>query len=221
MPDFDNDVNKTQISILDPCFKILTDIDSDKILKNLERIGRNAYKSEHNINEYSAEKFIRTIIALGHESVIEHEIISVRFICDRGISHELVRSRIASYTQESSRYCNYSKDKFNNKIAVIRPFFWNNKVSFYKYKIWEEACENCAKAYFNLLELGASPEEARSVLPNSLKTDVIATMNLRQWRHFLKLRTSQKAHPQMREITIPLLKEFKKLLPIIFDDINV
>ena len=166
---------------------------------------------------------MKALLERGHESVIEHYSVTVRVICDRGVTHEIVRHRIASYSQESTRYCNYSKDKFSNQITFIRPCFWdvNTEEGKRNFEIWKKAMENAEKAYMELLANGASPEEARSVLPNSLKSEIVITMNLRSWRHFFKLRTDPAAHPQMREIAVPLLKEFKKLIPVVFDDIIV
>jgi len=155
----------------------------------------------------------------GHESVLEHEKISVRVICDRGVSHEIVRHRIASYSQESTRYCNYSKDKFNGELTFIKPCFWNE--DDIKYQKWLETMQNVEKIYLELMSYGAMAQEARSILPNSLKTEIIVTMNLREWRHFFKLRTSERAHPQMREIAIMMLKKFKDIIPVIFDDIQI
>jgi len=151
--------------------------------------------------------------------MIEHFNISVQFICDRGVSHEIVRHRIASYAQESTRYCNYSQDKFGKEITVIKPCFWDEDSSRYYY--WKESCEWTEEYYFKLLESGAQAQEARSVLPNSLKTEIVVTMNLREWRHFFKLRTAKVAHPQMQEVAIPLLEELKIKIPVIFDDIEV
>lgn len=205
------------MNIILPSFEIMDSIDGKEMIHKLERFGRICYKSENYITDDSAEKFISTIIKNGHESVIEHEKISVKIICDRGVSHELVRHRIASYSQESTRYCNYYKDKFGKELTLIKPVFWD--VDSDEYRIWINAMKNIEKAYFDLIEAGASPQEARSILPNSLKTEIIVTMNLREWRHFFKLRTSERAHPQMREIACPLLNEFKKRVPIIFDDI--
>ncbi len=209
------------MKIIKPSFIIEDDIDGEEIIKKIEKAGRTCYKSEEKNTADSSRDFIRNIIASGHESVIEHEKVTVRVICDRGISHEIVRHRIASYSQESTRYCNYTKDKFGNEITVIEPCFWKSggEADKEKYDIWKNSIEAVEKAYFKLIELGASPQEARSILPNSLKTEIVMTMNLREWRHFLKLRTSNKAHPQIREITIPLLDEFKKRIPVIFDDI--
>lgn len=206
------------MKVIKPSYQILNDIDGITILKCLERIGRVCYKSENKISSESAKIFIKRIIESGHESVIEHSIISVRFICDRGVSHEIVRHRIASYSQESTRYCNYSQEKFGNEITLIKPSFWNDNSE--EYIVWKKTMERIEQSYFDLIELGAKPEEARSVLPNSLKTEIVVTMNLREWRHFLSLRTSPKAHPQIREITIPLLNELKEKMPVVFDDIN-
>ena len=201
-----------------PYFIIESDIDGEKILKQIEKAGRTAYKSEDKITDKSAVKFVSMISSRGHYSVIEHESITVRIICDRGISHEIVRHRLASYTQESTRYCNYTKGKFGNEITVIEPSFWQQDDE--KYLIWKQTIKIIENAYNDLIKLGSTPQEARSILPNSLKTEIVITMNLREWKHFFILRTSEAAHPQMREIAIPLLKEFKKLIPVIFDDIR-
>lgn len=160
------------------------------------------------------------IIKRGHEAVLEHYSFTVKFICDRGVSHEIVRHRLASYCQESTRYCNYSKDGFGNEITVIEPCFFNLLSEENRdYYLWKEACEQAESHYFYLLNIGKSPQEARSVLPNSLKTEVVMTTNLREWRHFFKLRCSSAAHPQMREVACMLLDKCKEKIPIIFDDI--
>lgn len=201
-----------------PSFEIMDDIDGAKIFQKLERCGRVCYKSEDKITEGSAEKFIGMILKSGHESVLEHEKLTVKFICDRGVTHEIVRHRIASYSQESTRYCNYSKDKFGNELTFIRPCFWADDSE--EYAVWKQAMEGIEKTYVKLISLGAKPEEARSILPNSLKTEIVCTMNLREWRHFFRLRTAERAHPQIREISVALLDELKKRIPVIFDDIN-
>ena len=201
-----------------PSFEIMDDIDGAKILQKLERCGRVCYKSEDKITEGSAEKFIGMILKSGHESVLEHEKLTVKFICDRGVTHEIVRHRIASYSQESTRYCNYSKDNFGNELTFIRPCFWADDSE--EYAVWKQAMEEIEKTYVKLISLGAKPEEARSILPNSLKTEIVCTMNLREWRHFFRLRTAERAHPQIREISVALLDELKKRIPVIFDDIN-
>lgn len=194
-------------------------MDRTEILKSLELAGRCCYKSENKISEISASDFVRMLVQRGHEAMIEHCSITVKFICDRGISHEIVRHRIASYGQESTRYCSYHQDKFGNEITVIKPLFYEEETD--KYKEWKTACLESEKRYFNLLNLGSTAQEARSVLPTSLKTEIVVTMNMREWRHFLKLRTASAAHPQMREITIPLLEDLKKKLPELFEDIEV
>jgi len=204
--------------IIEPSVEILDILDGKAILKSIEKIGRVCYKSESKITNESCEKFIENIIKSGHESVIEHEKVTVRFICDRGVSHEIVRHRIASYSQESTRYCNYAQDKFGNEITVIKPLFW--KENSMEYKTWYDAMTAVEDAYNALIKAGAKAQEARSVLPNSLKTEIVVTMNLREWRHFFKLRTSMKAHPQMREIACVALKKMKEQIPVIFDDIN-
>jgi thymidylate synthase (FAD) len=187
----------------------------EDVLERLERIGRVCYKSEDRITPDSAKGFVRKILASGHESVIEHASMSVRFIVDRGVSHELVRHRLAAFSQESTRYCNYGK---GGQITFIKPFFWEENDS--RYFVWKTAARDAEEAYLKLLAAGASPQEARSVLPNSVKTEVVMTCNLREMRHILKLRTSKKAHPQFREVSVPLLAECKARIPVIFDDIE-
>jgi len=194
-------------------------IDGKELIRKIEAAGRTCYKSEDRMAEGTAGTFIKKIIASGHESVIEHEKITVRIVCDRGVSHELVRHRIASFSQESTRYCNYANDKFGNEITIIEPCYWeqNDKMR----ALWRQAMEDAERHYFQLIENGANAQEARSVLPNSLKTEIVVTMNLREWRHFLKLRTAKRAHPQMREIAIQALRLFQETVPVIFDDIAV
>ena len=217
------------MKIIKPTYEILTPVSEGGIkeLQHIEKIGRVCYKSEDKITEdgESAKKFVKMLINRGHEAMLEHSCLSVKFIVDRGISHEIVRHRIASFAQESSRYCNYSKDKFGKEITVILPYFFDTGMGTSSnsivYNDWKIACENSEKKYFALLKNGATPQEARSVLPNSLKTEIVMTANYREWRNFFKLRTPQSAHPQMREIAIPLLNELKTLIPIIFDDIEV
>lgn len=210
------------MKIIEPSYEILTEISEGGIkeLQHIEKIVRVCYKSEDKITEdgESAKKFVKMLIDIGHEAMIEHSTLSVKFTVDRGVSHELVRHRIASFAQESTRYCNYSKDKFDNGITFIKPFFFDEHSE--KYDFWKRAMELSEYLYLDLLESGATPQEARSVLPNSTKTEITITANYREWRNFFKLRTEKAAHPQMREITIPLLKELKEKLPIIFDDIE-
>ena len=208
------------MKIIKPYAEILTPIDGVEVLKFIEMVGRKCYKSEDKITDESAYKFVETLIKCGHEAMIEHYNVSVLFVCDRGVSHEIVRHRIASYAQESTRYCNYSKGKFDEQITVIKPCFFNYSDENDHYDDWKIAMNQAEDRYIELVENGASPQEARSVLPNSLKAELVMTTNLREWRHFFKLRTAEGAHPQMREIAIPLLKEFKHLIPVVFDDIE-
>lgn len=200
--------------LLKQSFEILSS--TPNMLGHIEKCGRTAYKSENNMCDGSAEKFCRNIIKNGHESVLEHGNITVKLITDRGVSHELVRHRIASYTQESTRYCNYSSDKFDGEVAFILPSYATVNFLF---KPWLSAIIYAEKRYFEMLSAGASPQQARDVLPNSLKTEVVITANIREWRNILKLRTDKSAHPQMVAIMTDILTEFKKRFPILFDDI--
>lgn len=206
------------MKIISPNVQILSPVDGQAILKHIELCGRVCYKSEAKITDTSAATFVRGIIKRGHEAVLEHFNITVKFICDRGVSHEIVRHRMASYCQESTRYCNYSNDSFGGEITVIRPNFLVEGTEGWQY--WREACLTAERRYFELLNFGCTPQEARAVLPNSLKTEVVMTANLREWRHFFKLRTAQAAHPQMREVATLLLRRMQELIPVVFDDIQ-
>lgn len=213
------------MKIINAGYEIITPLNGETILKRIEEIARTCYKSEDKIAAGSAERMVRALIKNGHEAMLEHCSFTVKFIVDRGISHEIVRHRVASFAQESTRYCNYSKEGFGSEITVIRPCFWNDNSedSEFKMFIWENAMKEAEKNYFKLLEFGATPQEARSVLPNSLKTEICMTANLREWRHFFKLRAADatgKAHPQIKEVTIPLLKELQEKIPVIFEDIE-
>ena len=162
-------------------------------------------------------RFLQSILSRGHESVIEHEKVTVLFVVDRGISHEIVRHRICSYSQESTRYCNYSQDKFGREITLIEPFFLQGQE---RYALWQQACQAAEDCYIKMLDKGCSPQEARSVLPNSLKTELAVTFNMREWRHFFQLRCAVPAHPQMRQVAIPLLLLFQEKSPVLFNDIH-
>ena len=204
------------MKIINPYVEILTPLDKQTVLKHIEMCGRVCYKSEDKITDTSAAAFVAGIIKRGHEAVLEHFNITVKFVCDRGVSHEIVRHRLASYCQESTRYCNYSKDGFGSEITVIKPCYLSE--SSVGWAIWAKACQAAEDAYFDLLNFGCSPQEARAVLPNSLKTEVVMTANLREWRHFFKLRTAPAAHPQMREVAGMLLQQMSVMLPGVFDD---
>lgn len=223
------------MNIINAGFQIMDEVDGEEILKKIELIGRTCYKSESKITEDSARRMVRSLIKRGHESVLEHEKLTVRFIVDRGVSHEIVRHRIASYSQESTRYCNYgTKD---GQVTFILPVFFkgldidkvtgdtdNLTAKELQFRDWISSCVTAEEKYLSMLSHGASPQEARSVLPNSLKTEIVMTANLREWRHFFKLRavgTTGTPHPQMTEVAVPLLKEVKKLIPVIFDDLEV
>lgn len=202
------------MNIVLPSHEIIDPIDGDAILRKLELCGRVAYKSEDRITPDSAKRFVAALLRSGYESVIEHVSIRVRFICDRGVTHELVRHRLAAYTQESTRYCNYSK----MGMTFIKPCFWADFTE--GYWEWMHAMRDAEARYNQLIACGSTPQQARPVLPNSLKTEIICTANLREWRHILRLRTAKDVHPQMRELMLPLLQEFKSRIPIIFDDIE-
>ena len=206
------------MKIVEPCIYLpVSEVSVNKITR-IERCARVCYKSEPHITDNNSNDFVKRIITLGHTSVIEHEKATVLIVTDRGISHEIVRHRIGSYSQESTRYCNYSRDKFGNQITVIKPFFYDDSRKEQSL-VWEQTCKVAEEMYFKLIKKG-QPQEARSVLPNSLKTEIVVTYNFREWRHFFGLRCSSNSHPQMRQIAIPLLLMFKKKLTGLFEDID-
>lgn len=200
----------------------------------IELAGRTCYKSEDKITEGSADKFVRMIRKRGHESVIEHASATVKFITNRGVTHELVRHRLAAYSQESTRYVNYGGKPMEFIIPVWTELPEITLQSFedgtcecttdcknLAEQNWISACHRSASCYQSLLDEGWRPEQAREVLPNSLKTEIVMTANMREWRHVFKLRTSKAAHPQMRALMIPVLKKFQSLAPALFEDIEV
>lgn len=205
---------EAELEIIEQSHQVLTPIDKEKICSLIELAGRTAYKSENKITIGSAEAFIGSVLKRGHESVIEHFNITVRFITDRGVTHELVRHRLVSYTQESTRYVNYYK----REMQFIEPVFWKGNPE--THAVWERHMMECEKIYNRLISTGSTSQEARSVLSNSLKTEIVCTANIREWRHILRLRTSKAAHPQMRALMLPLLREFKEKLPVLFEDIK-
>lgn len=202
--------------IIEPDVIIIDNINGENILRKLEQIGRVCYKSENQITEESAYGFISKIISSGHESVIEHVSVSVKVVCDRGVSHEIVRHRLASYSQESTRYCNYSKSKFDGQLTFIKPNFLENGSELFE--LWKASMQNAENTYLAMLSGGATPQMARSVLPNSLKTEIIMTMNLREWRHFFRLRLSSAAHPQMQQVAKIICEKLQREIPIVFDE---
>lgn len=254
------------MKIIKAGYQILSpDMDDPKvamdIYKSIERAGRTCYKSEDRITEESAARFVRNVVRNGHEAMLEHASMSVRFTVDRGVSHEFVRHRMASFAQESTRYCNYSGDKFGNEITVIDPCFYDDvppdlkaEVRHYihdkvengldaselfrsasektillyadlllRYADWYAQCTSAERSYMKMLERGAPPEEARSVLPTSLKTEIVVATNMREWRHMFKLRslgTTGKPHPQMAEVMVPLMNQCAMRMPALFGDLK-
>lgn len=189
-------------------------------LMDIEDAARTCYRSEDKILDQaeSAKKMVKNLIDHEHEAMLEHSILSVLFTCDRAIANELVRHRLMSFAQESTRYCNYSRDKFGNEITVIQPGFIHP--GSVEYGLWISSCYDAERHYMEMLENGLTAQEARIVLPLCLATKLRVTGNYREWRHVLKLRTAMAAHPQMRELMIPLLRDLKKRIPIVFDDIE-
>ena len=215
------------MKIIKAGYEILDEINEKEVMKKIEKIARVCYKSENAINDRSAEKIIKSLIRNKHDAMLEHYSFSVKFIVDRGVSHEIVRHRMASYAQESTRYCNYG----GTGVTFIEPCYLSAEKSCddnarraAKYVDWITSCKAAEEAYIDMLNRGATPQEARAVLPNSTKTEIVMTANLREWRHFFKLRAcgvTGKPHPQMLEVTIPLLNEMKTLLPVIFGDLEI
>lgn len=205
-------------------YEILDPISVDGIeeLKKIERAARTCYKSEDKITEdgSSAMKMVAGLIKSGHEAMLEHGGLTVRFVCDRGVSHELVRHRMASFAQESTRYCNYSKDKFGNELTFVMPTLYKSDfMEDEAWNCWVETMKKCEESYMKLIKMGVSPQMARSVLPNSLKTEVVVTANWREWRHILSLRCAPDAHPDIRCLMVDLLEELHDKIPVLFDDI--
>lgn len=206
------------MKIIEPSVELIGEVDGKKIMQHIELAGRVCYKSESRISDDSAEKFIANIIKSGHESVIEHVSLTFKIICDRGVTHEIVRHRLMSFSQESTRYCDYSNGKFDGELTFIKPNFWAEDDE--NFKIWRDSMKIIEENYLLMRKNGARPEQARSILPNSLKTEIFMTANLREWRHFLKLRTSSRAHPQMREVALKIYEILREKLPVIFSDIK-
>ncbi len=203
--------------IIRPYVEVVTQNDLEAIRRKIEWAGRKCYKSEDKITKESAPKFIMGLIERGHESVIEHGIITVNFVIDRALAQQLTRHRIAAYSMESQRYCNYILNKFDNEITFIEPFYFKDNPVLYDR--WYKSCEEAEKAYFDLLNSGANPEKARVALNNSTKTEIVTTYNMREWRHFFSLRCAVDAHPQMRQVAIPLLLYFARTIPEFFQHI--
>lgn len=213
-----------QMKIIEPSVELINPTSYEMALNTIEIAGRTCYQSEDKMTDDSAEDFIRRIIQRGHESVLEHVSVTARFICDRGVSHEIVRHRIGAYSQESTRYCNYSKGKFGGEITVIRPCFLADYATGYAGDAedqWYDSCLGAEYNYFHMLEIGATPQEARSVLPNSLKTTLIVTYNIREWRHFFRLRCDPAAHPQMQQVAKMARELLTERYPVFFEDLKI
>ncbi|RGF78649.1 FAD-dependent thymidylate synthase [Faecalibacterium sp. OF04-11AC] len=231
------------MKIVEPKYEILTDISEGGIkeLQQIERVARVCYKSEDKITPdgESAKKLVGFLVKQGHEAMLEHSQLSVLFTCDRAIANELVRHRIASFAQESTRYCNYSTEKFGGELSFIRPYyipceptekaikaasssedFIKLETDYQIHNAWYWSCDDAEKRYKILITNGLRPEQARCVLPLCLKTEIVVTANYREWRNIFKLRTPAAAHPQMRELMCPLLHELQKKIPVVFDDIQ-
>ena len=203
------------MKIINQYYEILSDLDLRKQLKLIELAGRTAYKSEDKITDDSAKEFALMINKRNHEAVLEHSFLSVKFITDRGVSHEIVRHRLCSFTQESTIYCDYYKDKFDKQLTFIKPIGMDDKNRFI---IWQTAMIQAEKYYLMMIDNKENPQQARSVLPNSLKTEIVVSANFREWKHIFRLRAiSKAAHPQMRDLMIPLYNYCKEQLPEIFD----
>ena len=205
------------MKIIEQSYEVMSMADYSFMLEQIEIAGRTCYKSEDKITMDSAEKFVRGLIKSGHHSVLEHQSITVKFITDRAVLAELTRHRLASFSVESQRFCNYGQDKFSGAVTFIKPVFWAEESE--NYNIWVSAMQSAEQYYFSLLKSGAKPEQARAVLPNSTKTEIVMTCNLREWRHVLNLRCSPAAYSQIRELMLPLLKNFANEMPAFFSDI--
>ena len=205
------------VRVIEPSVEIFTPLNGNEILKHLERCARNCYKSEDKIMDESAPKMIKKLIDLGHEAMIEHFSISLKIIADTGVLKDITRHRLVSFAVESTRYCLYAKDKFGNEISVMKPVHIPEGSP--EYEVWLNCMKDIEKAYLKMAELGCKADACRMVLPHSTKAEIIMTANLREWRHVLRLRTAPAAHPTVQQIMKMVLREFKKNIPVVFDDI--
>lgn len=203
------------MKLVEPWIKV-EQFDGKKIMKRIERACRTCYRSEGNITEDSYKQLLKNCLTRGHESVLEHEKITVRIYNDIGSYKDLTRHRFASFSVESTRYCSYDKDKYGNQISVINPVYIENKEI---YEAWKNTIEEMEKGYMKLKELGATTDMCRNLLPHSTAAEYTMTANIREWKHILSLRANNHVHPAIRQVTIPLLKYFKEQMPDIFDDV--
>jgi thymidylate synthase (FAD) len=205
------------MKIIESSAHIDQEVDGKAVLQAIEKAGRTSYKSEDLITDESAPKFVQRLITMGHESVLEHQSVTVRIICDRGQQQAITRQRLSSFTTESTRFINYSRGKFDSEITVIRPTAI--VPGTYEDEVWTKCVKQAEDTYMTLVDLGLHAEMARSVLPMCTKSEMAITCNLRQWRYIFKLRTTPHNHPDMLAIMKPLLEEFKRTIPVIFDDL--
>lgn len=192
--------------------------DGVKIMKNIERACRTCYRSENLITEDSYKRLLTNCLNRGHQSILEHEKITVRMICDIGVYKDLTRHRFGSFSIESTRYCNYGKDKFENEIKFIEPV--NIDKTSELYKDWYRTVDFIEQEYVRMSRMGATPDQMRMILPHSTAAEVTMTANIREWRHILDLRTKKMTHPSVRQILIPLLLKFKEDMPELFGNIE-
>ena len=202
--------------LVEPWIKV-ENFDGVKIMKRIERACRTCYRSEDKISDESYKNLLTNCLNRGHESVLEHEKITVRIYSDIGTYNDLTRHRFASFSVESTRYCSYNKDKYGNEIAVVNPVYMEDKEVF---ETWKKAIEDMEKAYMKMKELGASTDMCREILPHSTAAEYTMTANIREWKHILELRTTNHVHPAIRQVLIPLLLLFKEQMPEIFGDIE-
>jgi len=204
------------MKIVEP-YIIIPKIDGINIMKNIEKGCRTCYRSEGSITEDSYKRLLSNCLNRGHESVMEHEKITIRMKCDVGVYKDLTRHRIASFSIESTRYCNYGKDKFDNEISFIKPCNIDDEEL---YKDWEDACKTIEKYYLDMTQKGATPDQMRMILPHSTAAEVTMTANIREWRHILSLRASKFTHPAVQQLMIPLLLHLRQEMPELFSDIE-
>lgn len=205
------------MKIIKPVIEV-ENYDGIKIMKNIDRACRTCYRSEGLITEDSYKKLLNNCINRGHESVLEHEKITIRMTCDIGVYKDLTRHRFGSFSIESTRYCNYGKDKFDNEIKFIEPC--NIDRGTVEYAHWLNVMQVIDNTYNELSRIGCTPDQMRMILPHSTAAQVTMTANIREWRHILDLRTKKMTHPSIRQLLIPLLLKFKSDMPELFDSIE-
>ena len=207
------------MKVIKPSIEVMTTLDKNVLYGEIERAARTCYKSEDKITDDSAVKMVKALVKNQHLAMLEHASVTVKFICDRGVTHEMVRHRMASYAQESTRYCNYSQGKFGSEITVIEPCFLEEGTP--QHYVWYTSCLESERSYNSLIKMGCTPQEARSILPISLKTEIVVKMNLREWLHFFNLRvvgTTGAPHPQIKEVAFMALEKFAQELPEVFGE---